>query len=143
MLAVAMLATPAVAQAPDQADLAADRVSENVDAGGAGQAAERLAGETINLHVTGADGSERTFSFEVTENSQIEDLERGAREDATMEMYTDNSTFQEIAHAPNPEQRFRATVERGDVETRVTSSPDDAEWDVFSGVEELARSLGL
>lgn len=142
VVALSFVAVPAVAQGAGQSMVADERV-------GAGAGTESLAGETVNLRVTAADGAERTFSFEVTEDERIEDLERGPREDATMGMHTDGATFQRIAHAPNPERKFQTAVERGAVETRsadasdAADASDEADDDVFDDVAELARSLGL
>ncbi|MCU4802038.1 hypothetical protein OB920_16795 [Halobacteria archaeon HArc-gm2] len=146
VVALSLVGVPALAGTAVQPTGMDGTVSANAEAdatNGSG-GGESLAGETVTLHVSSGDGIERaTFSFEMTENGRIEGLERGARENATVEMRTDRQTFERVAHAPNPERAFRAAIERGDVETRVADDADDDEWNVFSGVEELARSLGL
>jgi hypothetical protein len=143
VVALSLVATTVVAGTAGQPTGMDGTVYANAEANATDGSGESLAGETITLHVSGGNGAEQTFSFEMTENGRIDGLERGAREDATVEMRTDRQTFERVAHAPNPERAFRAAIERGDVETRIADDADDAEWDVFSGVEELARSLGL
>lgn len=144
VVALSLVGVPALAGTAVQPTGMDGTVSENAEADATNSSGESLAGETVTLHVSSGDGIERAmFSFEMTENGRIEGLERGARENATVEMRTDRQTFERVAHAPNPERAFRAAIERGDVETRVADDADDDEWNVFSGVEELARSLGL
>jgi len=144
VVALSLVAVPAVAQVRGQSAGAGHGVDANAEADATDGGSESLAGETVNLHVSGGDGADgATFSFEMTEQGRIAGLERGARADATVEMRTDRGTFERIAHAPNPERAFRTAVERGAVETRVADDADDEAWNVFDGVEELARSLGL
>lgn len=143
LVTLSLVATPAVAQAAAQPVTTDGTDNANVEADQAGTGDDQLAGETINLHVSGADGSERAFSFEMTENGRIDDLERGAREDATVAMRTDRATFKRIAHAPDPKQKFRTAIQHGNVEMRDVDAPEDTEWDVFDSISELARSLGL
>lgn len=153
VVALSMVATPAVAETQQQPDWVDETFAdsstmvstynENVDADALGTAGGQLAGETINLDVTAADGSTATFSFEMTEDLRIENLDRGPREDATMEMHTERSTFEAIAHAPNPERKFRTAVEQGDVEIGGVGVVNSAKWGVLNGVAEFARSLGL
>lgn len=143
VVALSLVGVPAVAQGAGQSMGVGQGVYANAEANATDGGGESLAGETVTLLVSGGDGTERVFSFHVNESGGIEDLERGAHEDATIEMRTDEKTFERIAHTSNPERAFRTAVERGHVETRVAGDSDDAEWDAFESVEELARSLGL
>lgn len=143
LVILSLVATPAVAGGAAQPATADETVGANAEVDPADAGDDELAGETVNLHVSNGGGSERVFSFDVTEDERIENLERGPREDATVEMHTDQSTFERIAHAPNPEQKFRTAIQQGNVEMRDASAPDDDELDVFDGVSELADALGL
>ena len=140
---LSVVATSAVAGAAAQPVTTDGTFDANVEADPADAGADELAGETINLHVSYGGGPERVFSFEMTENGRIENLERGVREDATVAMRTDRATFERIAHASDPEQKFRTAVQHGNVEVRAVDAPADAEWDVFDSISEVARSLGL
>jgi hypothetical protein len=142
VVSLTMIATPAVAQASVQPELSGNSFAAEVEADGAGTGSDRIAGETVNLHVSGG-GGDATFSFAVTGDGRIEELERGARDDATVSLATDRATFKAIAHAPNPEQQFRTALEDGDVSARRDDVQENEEWDVFGDAEELARSLGL
>lgn len=144
VVALSLVGVPALAGTTAQSNGMDGTGYANAEADAAGGSGESLAGEAVNLRVSSGDGvAGATFSFEMTEKGRIAGLERGAREDATVEMRTDRQTFERVAHAPNPERAFRTAVERGHVETRVADDADDADWDVFNSVEELARSLGL
>ncbi|SFR87825.1 hypothetical protein SAMN05216559_0411 [Halomicrobium zhouii] len=143
VVTLSLVGVPALAGTAAQSPEMDGTVAANAEANATDGGNESLAGETVTLHVSGGEGTERVFSFHVNESGGIEGLERGAREDATVTLRTDEKTFERIAHASDPERAFRTAIERGDVETRIADDAADAEWDVFESVEELARSLGL
>lgn len=70
-----------------------------------GLARALIADERINLHVA-IDGENRTVGA-VMDGVRIGSIEEGGLENATVELYTDEATIQEIATATN---RGRATV---------------------------------
>lgn len=154
LLAVAMtlVASPVAAQAADQPDWAEEayddsksmvsEYNERVDSETLGPASGQLKDEVVNLHVTAADGSEATFAFEMNDEHEIEDLQQGTRDDATLKMTTDRATYQRIASAENPASEFRSAVRGDDVKISGIGAVNGVKWGAINVAADVARGLG-
>lgn len=153
LIAAALAAAPATAQQAQQPEWAeeayenstamVETYNEKVDADALGAAGDQLKGETVNLYVEGPDGETATYAFEMQTDLQIDDLQRGTTDDATMKMTVDKSTYDRIIAADNPARTFRNAVQSGDIEIEGVGTVNSVKWGFFNGLADLARGLGL
>lgn len=122
MLATVFGATAVAAQTDSDGDddlgaeLEAAIDEYNEDPGVPNPAVETLLrGETLNVHVED-DGSEAVYSFRVNDDLEIVEFEEEARDDATIELYMDRSTAEEISESDNVASAFVDAIESDQIE---------------------------
>lgn len=151
-LAASLAVSPVAAQAQDQPDWADDAFeqaesmvstyNENVEKGDLGPAGPQLKGEVVNLHVEAEDGETAAFSFEMNDDYEIEDLQQGTDDNATIEMTTDRETVQSIASSENPPAAFKRAVTRGEIDIGGIGLVNGAKWGAINAAADVARGIG-
>lgn len=136
-----MVVGPAVAQS-DQPDWADELYSDlqpmvgvynaEVDASDAGIAGDQLKGETVNLVVTAANGSQASASFRMDSELKIRDLAQGTRDDATMKMTTDRATMERIIESETPASSFQNALQNGDITIDGLGTVNAVKWVVIN-----------
>lgn len=106
--------------------------NENVDASDLGIAAGQLKDERVNLIVTDSDGTEATASFRMNGQLQIQDLEQGTRDDATLKMTTDRATIERILESNNPATTFQNALTGGDIRIDGLGLVNSVKWTVIN-----------
>lgn len=106
--------------------------NENVDASDLGMAADQLKNERVNLIVTDSDGTQATASFRMNGQLQIQELEQGTRDDATLKMTTDRATIERILESNNPATAFQNALADGDIRIGGIGLVNSVKWAVIN-----------
>jgi hypothetical protein len=109
-----------------------DRYNENVDAGDAGLAGDQLKGETVNLVVADANGTDASYSFEIDDQLRISDLDDATRDDATLRMSTDRGTMDSIVDAEDPSTRFQNAITSSDITIDGLGNINAIKWAIIN-----------
>ncbi len=111
--------------------------NENVDASDLGIAADQLKNERVNLIVTDADGTQGTASFRMNAQLQIQELEQGTRDDATLKMTTDRATIDRILESNTPTTAFQNALMDGDIRIDGIGVINSLKWAVINVLASL------
>ncbi len=111
--------------------------NENVDASDLGIAADQLKNERVNLIVTDGDGTQGTASFRMNAQLQIQELEQGTRDDATLQMTTDRATIDRILGSNNPTNAFQNALTDGDIRIDGIGLINSVKWAVINVLASL------
>jgi uncharacterized Zn-binding protein involved in type VI secretion len=101
----------------------------------------QLSTETVDFYVATDDG-EAVFSFRTTEDTRIEEFQRGPREDATVRMETDEETVERMTDSGTPAREFRRRVIDGDIVIRGIGPVQAVRWQIINGLKHLWRAFG-
>ncbi|WP_318569517.1 hypothetical protein [Salinigranum marinum] len=105
---------------------------ERVDAQAAnddlGVGVSQLGGEVVNLRVA----DRGTYSFELGENLEVEDVRGCGREDATLDIETDRGTVHEIAESDAPGREIGRAYRRDDLHVEGVGTVDAVKWTVLN-----------
>jgi hypothetical protein len=102
----------------------AERYNANVDGARAEMSGptravyDQLNGRTVNVYLHGTDV---TYSFRMTDDGRVVDLQRGTRDDAHLAMFLTRETAERLTSADEPVRRFVTAVQTG----RFVGSGDD------------------
>jgi hypothetical protein len=105
---------------------------ERVDAQAAnddlGFGASQIGGEVVNLRVA----DRGTYSFELGENLEIEDVRGCGREDATLDVETDRGTVHEIGESDTPGREIGRAYRHDDLRVEGVGTVDAVKWTVLN-----------
>lgn len=118
---------------------ALERVDAEAETADLGFGASQLAGEVVNLHVAG----EGTYSFEVGDHLDIEEISGCGREDATVEIETDRETVRTIGQSDRPTREIRTAYVRNDIRVDGIGTVNAAKWTVLNGAKAVVDWLPL
>ncbi|MFC7098268.1 hypothetical protein [Halobaculum marinum] len=82
-----------------------------------GPLSSQIENKRVNIYVSDA-GETAVYSFRMTGDGKVRDLQQGAHEDASIRMETDRATMESIAAANSPQQamdRFETAVRDNDI----------------------------
>ena len=118
---------------------ALSRVEAEADGSNAGFAASQLAGERVRLRVDG----EETYSFDVSENLEIENFGGCGDEHATVEIEIDGETLRRIHDSDSPGRELRAAFGRRDLRVNGLGPVNTVKWGVVNAASGVADRLSL
>ena len=98
-----------------------------------GFATSQLGGEVVNLLVR----ARGVYSFKLSENLDIEDFSGCGREDATLEVETDQDTVHRIGDSDSPSRELQSAFNGDDIRVRGVGPVNRVKW----GAVNVAKSL--
>ncbi|WP_318570918.1 hypothetical protein [Salinigranum marinum] len=121
----------------DSVEEAFDRLEVDAQTTDVGFATSQLGGEIVNLHVRGRG----TYSFELDENLDIEDFSGCGRDDATLEVETDDDTVHRIGSSERPSRELRTAFNGDDIRVRGVGPVKRLKWGAITVAKDLLDEL--
>ena len=121
----------------DSVEEAFDRLDGDARTTDVGFATSQLAGEVVNLRVRGRG----TYSFEFSENLDIEDFSGCGRDDATLEVETDEDTVHRIGDSASPAGELRTAFNDDEIEVQGVGPANRVKWGAITVAKDLLDGL--
>ena len=118
---------------------ALERVKAKGANNGAGFGVSQLGGEAVNLAVDG----EGTYSFDLGERLDMENISGCGRNDATVRLETDEETVREIGASDRPGNAIETAYRRDDIRVDGIGPVNSAKWLVLNGASDVIDWLPI
>lgn len=121
----------------DTVQKAFDRLEVDASNTDLGFATSQLGGEVVNLRVRGSG----VYSFELGENLDIEDFSGCGREDATLEVETDQDTVHRIEDSDSPTRELQTALDGDDIRVQGIGPVNRVKWGAIHVAKDLLDGL--